>query len=185
MLLASQVDKVLRQILEWVQGLMGKKKVKYQPQKILKEQSSSLTRLMLIERDTPRAVRTWRSLPKNADHDILITCDHLFKVAGEKQVEKQNPNATHRLTVLQMSRIPGPKGSKKVTPLWSGEVNMVGSVAGGGGTNDPNRYAIVITDALARQLLGVPDDQIEWAWEVQNYAKQYVGTTGLSPSPRP
>jgi hypothetical protein len=176
----NKADNVFRQIVEWVQKLFGQKKQKYQPQRILKEHTSSLTRLLLLERDTSRAVRTWRSVPKNTDYDVLLTCDHLYRVPGEPAIEKQNPHATHRLVVIQMSRIPGPKGTKRVTPVWSGDFNFVGSSTG---SADIHRYAIVITDAIAKQLLGVPDEEIDWLWEVGTYAKQYVGTTVALPTP--
>ncbi len=170
-LLASPVDRIFRQIIDWVQSVLGKKKKTYQPQKILLERTSSITRLLLIERDTPRAVRTWRSIPKTADHDILITCDHLFKLPGEKTPpEKQNPHATHRLSVMKISRVLGANGSRRIVLLWSGDFNMVASGA------DQHRYAIVITDALAKQLLGISDEEIVWDWEAQSYIKQYVGS---------
>ena len=170
-LLASSIDRVFRQIIDWVQSVLGKKKQTYKPQKILLERSSSITRLLLIERDTPRAVRTWRSVPKTGEHDILITCDHLFKLPGEKiPPEKQNPRATHRLAIMKISRIPGPNGSRRISLLWSGDFPMVRSGA------DQNRYAIAIADALAKQLLGIHDDEIVWDWEAQSYIKQYIGS---------
>ncbi len=170
-LLASPIDRVFRQIVDWVQSILGKKKKKYQPQKILLERTRSLTRLLLVERDTPRAVRTWRSIPRNSEHDILITCDHLFKLPGEKvPPEKQNPQATHRFAVMKISRMLGTNGSRRISLLWSGDFNMV---TGGA---DQHRYAIVVTDALAKQLLGVSEDDIVWDWEAQSYIKQYVGS---------
>lgn len=174
------IDRLFKQILVWIQSLVGHKKQKYQPPKILKEHSSTLTRLLLLERDTPRAIRTWRSIPKKSDHDILITCDHLNQVRGEKPIEKQNPQSTHRLTIVKLSRIPGPNGSRKIVPLWSADYNWIDSRSG---MADMNRYAVVITDALAKQLLGSPDEEIDWAWEVQQYTKQYVGNTASTVSP--
>ncbi|MDX2099616.1 MAG: hypothetical protein SFW36_17695, partial [Leptolyngbyaceae cyanobacterium bins.59] len=80
--------------------------------------------------------------------------------------------------------IPGPKGSRKVVQLWCGDFNWLNPNAG---TVDGNRYAIVITDALAKQLLGVADTEVDWSWEVLQYTKQYVGTTGhfIYPSLQP
>ncbi|OLP17745.1 hypothetical protein BST81_15620 [Leptolyngbya sp. 'hensonii'] len=169
-------NSIFKQIIQWLQQLLSPKKSKYQPQKILLEQSSSLTRLLLVERDTSRAVRTWRSIPKNGSYDILITCDHLQKVPGEKTIEKANPMATHRFSVVKISRIPGSNGTRKITPLWSADFIWVGS-----GTADANRYAVVITDAIAKQMLGVPDSEIDWAWEAKSYTKQYVGNTVVYP----
>lgn len=174
-LLIGTFDRIFHQIIDWIQSILGKKKQKPATQKILLERTSSLTRLLLVERDTPRAVRTWRSVTKVGDYDVLITCDHLFKLPGEKTPpEKQNPHATHRLAVMKISRVLGSNGSRRIILLWSGDFNLV---VGGA---DQHRYAIVVTDALAKQLLGTPAEDIVWDWEAQSYIKQYIGSIARS-----
>ena len=185
-------DSLLQQLIRWIRLAFGTQKHVYKPPQILKEEVSETCRLLLLERDQPRAIRTWRSIPRYAEgYDLLISCDTLealpllgrgqtapppTDVSGAKSpVFRGHIFATHRISVLRISRFPGPSGRVSIKCLWMADLDLLGGI--GLVANVGNRYAIAITDGAAKLLLKYEDQRLDWGDVFIKIIQHYMGLT--------
>ncbi len=144
------------------------------PLRIHASERSPLCLLLLLGRDTPRAVRTWRGnclydgrqgMPLTSD--VLICCDHLYTLPGDRPVRKAYAEATHRLTVFEVPRM---RAEARV--LWSCDLDLVGQTLTVG-----HRYARRVTDQIAAKLLVDFYDRIDWGETVDTALVSWLGPT--------
>lgn len=137
----------LKQLWKWIQKNIPTEKPTI---KIIQEKNSEHIRLLCLERGTSRSVRTWRGIFKSSSflYDLLITCDDLQYVQGEKLVSKRpESNPTHRLGVFRVSRVPN-NGRYPVDCIHLDDYDFYGF----GGYLINQGYAKPITDSVALQL---------------------------------
>lgn len=170
------IKRSFRELWNWIQRFLGQRKPSYRTPTILKEYNSTFCRLLLLERHTSRAVRTWRGLLRySGEHDLLLTTDTLESLPGEKPVFKSRRFATHRLSVCLVARIPSSSGRVRVDCLFMGDFDFVGTSGLAWGVG--NRYAICITDSIANEILHNRHDEIDWLEKVSEAAKKFMHET--------
>lgn len=169
----SSVDYLLKAIATWVRRLLGEQPTQ-RAQIVLWTRQSPRCLLLCLQRDTPQAVATYRanilhSAPGGQPQlfDVLIFLDTLEQLPGTERVQRFYAVATHRLTILEISRM-----NSKSRCLWMADLDMVGSRVAAG-----NRYARRITEEVAGQLLLELYDRIDWDQVVDTSLKRWLGPT--------
>lgn len=182
-----RIDRIILDIIAWAKTLLWRE----QQKKKLPTIHKTLTAvdgipisglLQLIERDTLRAIRTWRYLPKRNSKgtptdDILICCDTLAKFPNEHSEDgidaikagRRGGMNTHRITIMRSSHFLNSDGEFDVEILYSDCFSF---------WQYPNRWAIAATDSIAYL---VPFEwervgwDIDWGREVQ---RSFITTRG-------
>lgn len=167
-----RLDRILLDILDWVRRSLWLKQqgtVK-KPYEVLATQVKNCGRIKLVQRDTPRSVRTWIFTPfKNTDNPIInayethLCCDFLEPLAGEK---RRWGSYSHQISILIASRKLLPDGGYESEELFEGKYKLHQ-------TSNRDFYAIQLMDKLASTLgdRGLIDD---YDFEIDAIAKQIM-----------
>jgi len=177
-----QVDRILIDILDWLRRSLywrRARSVKKAPFEVLRTERADRGMLKLVERDTPRAVRTWvfTAYPRSIEgftsrgdlRDIHICLDHLYPLAGEGG-RRYPQRWSHRVSILSASRYLSEDGSYETSTIFQRPYDLVG----GRPEISRDRWAIAITDQLAN-LVGKFGLQLEWHLEIELERKRFLG----------
>jgi hypothetical protein len=196
-----EFDRILVDILDWIRrSLWWRRRQRRlsKPYEILKSSRGKLGLLKLVERDTPRAVRTWVFTPYRTGEpkkdaliqDVHLCLDHLYPLDGEKkggdldqkQFKYRGLVLTHKVTFLKASHFLNKDGSYNGSTIFCEGYDFLGSSP----HQMRDRYAVPTLDDIAAQLKEFPPASFDWQFEVEAGRKRHMGrywTPIAGPSP--
>jgi len=172
---------ILLDILAWIKARLYQQKTsKQNPYEVLTRRRSPYGSLCLVERDTPRAIRTFVFMPfrGNGDdpepQDVHIYLDTLTALEKAKDASQRaklnhvNGKATHKITVVLADHWVSADGTYNADVLHEGFYDLQGR------SSYEHRQAIATIDNLVTLLLHQRHDDIDWAFEIDASRKLHV-----------
>lgn len=186
------IDRIVIDILDWIKrSLFFRRGQKIrQPYEVLEEFKAERGWLKKVQRDTPRAVRTWVLVPfpreiegytkRSEIREVHICLDHLFALEGQKAPPRSEWRLTHRIHVLSASRYLSPDGNFQAETIFVKNYDMLGTY---GQTTGRDRTAIAIIDQIAKIVGKFGWEKLEWEMEIELSRKQFMGKNYVSSNP--
>jgi prepilin-type N-terminal cleavage/methylation domain-containing protein len=180
-----RLDRILIDIANWIKGLLYQKQAKAKAFIVLDRRRSPFGDLCLVERDTPRAIRTYvfmphrGSTPKPQQFDLHLCLDTLSPLDKAKEASTRPHyeilRVTHKITILWASHWLNADGTYDLDVIHEGFYDLQGQ------SLYEHKQAIATLDDLAALLLHQPYPEIDWAFEIDASRKLHVvGSWGFT-----
>lgn len=193
------LNHIILDILDWIRRSLWYQEdaIEVKPYAILQTKTSPFAILKLVQRDTPRAVRTFILTPIEQPSksevlvrpdikDIHICLDHLWTIESYPDFKLTNktksfsvspvrkfvkPEYTHTITVLKASRWVNREGKYSTDIIFSKEYDFLGRDSG----VYRDKYATPIITEVASLLLYRPLGEMNWEHEIESSQKTFMG----------
>jgi hypothetical protein len=174
-------DRLFLDLFDWIRRSLywRSNRATQKPYEILRVDRGKLGILKLVQRDTPRATRTWIFTPypkfeegsfKARQHlkNYHICLDHLYPLTGQA-VRRDIQRWSHRVSILEASRSLNSDGTYDTNTIFARAYDFTGQ----GQYRD--RWAISCIDSLAATLSQWGPQSVDWHMELELDRKRFLG----------